>query len=419
MSAPGSVLSYEELRRAVAGAGAAVRVRTTLRPAGGLEDKIFPPTYQGGQYHLERRRVEGQEVEVVVLDSVQSQANRLEQALRLAYEQGEIQLPLIVSDFSEKFPQIGRITTLDAPHRIADAIFRDSEFRDSEQDGTPFPETDIGQRFAAARVTYATPLLELCPTALIFGVWNSTGPLGGLGARFPRALVSEIVGFDATVGYRTRSRIDPLSISSQVEIYEAPEGTWTADPDRARREGNQPVRYGRKDRGKPAAANLGNVTPDFVRADPGNEQLPGGVTISEAVQTAVLSLPALRRLRFPLEPGQLPDPEVEEAARVLLAALGLFAVARNHQLGYDLRSRCLLIPVGPPRYEVVAVADGSSSSFQLDADQARGILAAALRRAREVGLPWREEEIVLHPSDRLVDLVRRSIRIQVGGADES
>ncbi len=85
VSAPGSVLSYEELRRAVAGAGAAVRVRTTLRPAGGLEDKIFPPTYQGGQYHLERRRVEGQEVEVVVLDSVQSQANRLEQALCLAY----------------------------------------------------------------------------------------------------------------------------------------------------------------------------------------------------------------------------------------------------------------------------------------------------------------------------------------------
>ncbi|HLH27334.1 MAG TPA: hypothetical protein VKW77_00380, partial [Acidimicrobiales bacterium] len=77
------------------------------------------------------------------------------------------------------------------------------------------------------------------------------------------------------------------------------------------------------------------------------------------------------------------------------------------------------IPVGPPRYEVVAVADGSSSSFQLDADQARGILEAALRRAREVGLPWREEEIVLHPSDRLVDLVRRSIRIRVGGADES
>jgi len=385
VSAAGSVLSYEELRRAVAEAGAAVRVRTTLRPAGGLEDKIFPPTYQGGQHHLERRRVEGLEVEAVVLDSVQAQANRLEQALRLAYEQGGIQLPPIVSDLSEKFPQIGRITTLDAPHRIANAIFRDSE-----QGKTPFPETDIGRRFAAARATYAIPLLELCPTAPIFGAWNSTGPLGGLGARFPRAPVSEIVGFDATVGRRTRSRIDPLPISSQVEIYETQERrSWSADPGRARREGNQLVRYGRKDRGKPAAANLGNVTPDFARADRGNEPLPGGITISEAVQTAVLSLPALRRLRFPLEPGQPPDPEVEEAARVLLAALGLLAVARDHQLGYDLRPRCLLIPVGPPRYEVVAVGDGSSSSFQLDADQARGILAAALRRAREVGLPWR------------------------------
>jgi len=31
------------------------------------------------------------------------------------------------------------------------------------------------------------------PTALIFGAWNSTGEGGGLGAKFPRAIVSEII----------------------------------------------------------------------------------------------------------------------------------------------------------------------------------------------------------------------------------
>ncbi|HZU16325.1 MAG TPA: type I-U CRISPR-associated protein Cas7 [Candidatus Dormibacteraeota bacterium] len=36
----------------------------------------------------------GWKVQVAVLDSVQSQANRLEQALRLAHERGEIRLPL-------------------------------------------------------------------------------------------------------------------------------------------------------------------------------------------------------------------------------------------------------------------------------------------------------------------------------------
>jgi CRISPR-associated protein Csb1 len=416
VTSPVNVLDYEELRRAVAGTGAAIRARTVLQPAGGMGDKVFPPTYQGGQYHVERRRVEGREVQVVVLDSVQSQANRLEQALRLAHERGEIQLPLVVSDFSEKFSEIGRVTVLDAPHRIADAIFRDSE-----REGVPFRDTDLGQRFAAARTTYATPLLGLCPTALIFGVWDSTGPLGGLGARFPRALVSEIVGFDVIVGHRTQSRIDPLPISNQVEIYEARSGGWTADPAQARKEGDRPVRYGGQKRGeaegkkgKPAAVNLGNVTPDLARPRPGEVLLPGGVTISEAVQSVVLSLPALRRLRFPLERGQPPDPEVEEAARVLLAALGLFAVARNHELGYDLRSRCLLVPTRPPRYEVVAASDGSGSSFRLDADQARSLFEAALHRAQEVGLPWWAGEVVLRPSDRLVDLVRRSIQIRAG-----
>ena len=48
---------------------------------------------------------------------------------------------------------------------------------------------------------------------------------------------------------------------------------------------------------------------------------PGGVTISHAEQTVVLSLPALRRLHFPV--GGEYKPEFDNAARTVLAALGL------------------------------------------------------------------------------------------------
>ncbi len=191
-------LSFERLRDAVRGNFAAIRSVSTLMPAGGSGDKVFPPTYEGGRYATEIRRVGGQEVATVLLDSVQSQANRMELALLAAYKRGEVALPLLSVDFSKEFPDIGEITALEAPHRIADAIFRDSLL-----DGKSFRESDPGERFIGARISNATPLLELCPTALIFGVWDSTGPSPGRGAKFERSVVSEIVGYHATTGVGT------------------------------------------------------------------------------------------------------------------------------------------------------------------------------------------------------------------------
>src|SRR5207253_11132776 len=174
-----------------------------------------------------------EEVPCGLLDSVQSQANRLEQALLEAYRAGRLTFPLLSVDFSTDVPEIGEITALDAPHRIADAIFRDSTLN-----GKPFrpqpkaggkkdasPISDEGKRFAEANLRNATPLFELCPTALIFGVWDSTGAAGGLGNKFARALVSEIVGVNAVPGVRTSSRIDPLGIE-KGEIYEGAQGDW-------------------------------------------------------------------------------------------------------------------------------------------------------------------------------------------------
>jgi CRISPR-associated protein Csb1 len=123
-----TTLTIDRLQIAVAD-DVAIRFVARLQPAGGRGDKVFPPTYAGGQYANEERiDAHGEVKKVVLLDSVQSQANRMEQALLAAYRAGRVQLPLVTVDFSGhgELREIGEITVLDAPHRLADAILRDS-----------------------------------------------------------------------------------------------------------------------------------------------------------------------------------------------------------------------------------------------------------------------------------------------------
>ena len=107
------MLQLTDLTAAIAGTVAALRCRTRLQPAGGAGDKVFPPTYAGAVYAMEQRRVPIQAddldagfdtVTCVVLDSVQSQANRMEEALQDALAGGRIQIPVINVDFSPFYP---------------------------------------------------------------------------------------------------------------------------------------------------------------------------------------------------------------------------------------------------------------------------------------------------------------------------
>src|SRR2546430_13269870 len=101
-----ATLTYDDLRSAVARSTAGVRLTVTLEPAGGPGDKVFPPTYEGGRYATERRRVGEVEMDAVLLDSVQSQANRMELALKAALDRAELALPVLAVDFSQPFPRI-------------------------------------------------------------------------------------------------------------------------------------------------------------------------------------------------------------------------------------------------------------------------------------------------------------------------
>lgn len=383
-------MKFAELKNAVK-TGAAMRCRTTIQPAGGVGDKVFPPTYLGAIYATEERLVardgESRRVPCVLLDSVQSQANRMEEALQAAVDEGRIKLPVIEVDFTgiELIDPIGKVTSLQAPHRIADAILRDSLYK-----GTPFRSSEIGKQIDAVSNRNATPLLEFCPTALVFGVWDSTGPKGGLGAKFARSLVSEIVGYNAASGVKTGSRIDPLEIRASAKIFIENDGTWRLAKDNEKKTVS------------PSEKNHGNIPPTI-------DTNAGGVTISHAEQSVVISMPAFRRLRFPV--GGEYKPEYDDAARALLLSLGLLAATLASDSGMDLRSRCLLWPSEAPTWELLGKPGEKPQAVEISSDDAVALYNEAVETAVKVGLPYRTDAVVLTPSDSLTKLLQRSQEI--------
>lgn len=425
-----ATLTLEKLQEAVLGA-AAFRCRRTLQPGGGPGTKVFPPTYAGAAYAIEPRRMprrdgsgESETVTCVLLDSVQSQANRMEEALQEAVDQERISIPVIGVDFTPFYEEgksphdlqddplrllhpIGKVTSLQAPHRLADAILRDSVLADG---GEPFRSSEHAQRWRGATPRAATPVYELCPTALLFGMWGSPDKPGGLGAKFERAIVSEIVGVGCPSVFKEDEsmwpqnlglRHDPLNISKNVHVKIEGQVEWEVDDN-----GNS------RNATRPSEINHSNVP--FPKK---GTVAPGGVTVDHAEQTMTLSLICLRRLQFPIESG-VPDAKVNDAARTVLAALGLCAATLAGEKGLDLRSRCLLWPDGPMEWELLDKPGEEPRRFTLSGEEAVALLEQAVRKADQAGLTWHKAPIKLRPSQELVKLVRKSQDLAAKGKGE-
>ena len=404
-----TTLTFERLRDAVAGDAVALRSRTTLQPAGGEGDKVFPPSYAVGRgaehkYAVEERQVgdQAQPTVTVLLDSVASQANRAEEALLEGWESGDLIFPVPYVDFSATdVTDYEKLTVLEAPHRLADAIFRDSLL-----DGTLFRLSAIGRAITDATPRDATALFRHSPTSLLFGMWDSTGPKGGLGSKFQRAYVSEIVGFDAKVGKKVGSRIDPLQIEKvapQHRVFNSaePNEVWTDDAEAAEMDKKGKPAFASRgsesgEAGQPSKINHGNVAPSI-------DAEAGGVTISNAQQTTVISFAALRRLRFK---GFSRDAQL--AARTAVAALGVAAIAYQHERDYDLRSRCLLLPTHPPCAELLGRSGEGGEVVDLDREAAANIVREAAAQAMRAGIGWETPGVGLTPADKLVRLIRNS-----------
>lgn len=366
---------------------AALRLVLRLKPA--MSDGlVYPPTYDEGQHLFRPAWVNGESRDAVLLDSVQSQANRIETAVLEAHRRGELHYPDIEIDVPLAQGQ-ERYSVLQLSHRIYDAALRMCTL-----DGQPFPLSPIGQAIYRARADLARALFEHAPMTLTLGGWDSHGGGGPLVAKLPRLLTSEIVGLDAKPVDRGAVKFDPMDIRKDAgPVFASPDAHRGFEVDKAR--AADP-----KDKGKrPSEVGLGNV-PNYGQR---------GAVITEALQTSLISLAAVRRLRFEQTDGTLND-SLDHEGRTATVALGLYGLLAQMEAGYNLRSGCDLLPVEDPSLEVIGRSLQETVRYPISAPAAKGVLDRALEQAHSQGLHWRDHAITAVADERLVTLIERSRR---------
>ncbi|MFI5063637.1 MAG: type I-U CRISPR-associated RAMP protein Csb1/Cas7u [Streptosporangiales bacterium] len=276
----------------------AIVVRARYQPVGGPGRTVMPPTYPpqegdrdpAAKYLIGDRLVDGHKRATVVIDQEPSQANRVEESLRDARDEGKVQLPMFELRVPTKLDEI-RLTSFDFPHRYADAYLRDSLV-----DGVRFDVSPVGQRLRTATVADVRPLFQREPGSLIFGAWDSHRK--GRWPKFARLYSASMFGLDPVVSTRRGGRMDAVNLTGTVDDKGKAEADWRFIPEGTKQKGNRLSEIGH-----------GNIAPNPV---------PGGVTVSEIRRVASISLAGLQRLRFG-------DASTEAAilARAALAALAL------------------------------------------------------------------------------------------------
>ena len=384
-------LTLQWLLEACAGSGdtAALVWHGVLEPVGGPGAPVRPAVYAGaGNGNDSPRRMVGsrwwsrddeEPTPVVVIDSIASQANRVEAALLAVADAGG--LPVVVLDVGDirlppHLPR--RVTSWEWPHRVADPALLDSLL-----DGVPVHRTEWGRALLDATVLDAGPLVAWFPQALAFGFWQSHQGSNRSQARAARVWQSEIVGWAPTDvdASSLTTKGDPLYLSAELVKLVA-DGTdrfagWVVEDGKPRK------------KEKLSALGFGPV--------PGES--PALVSCREITRTATLSLAGLRRVCL----GEGAAPGAEAAARVVVAALAIHGHGISDTAA--LRSGCDLVVAGE-----TLTARGNSGGVPMVLGDTAALLAEAVAHARSVGVDmsgWGAEPKVLAPSPTFAGVIAK------------
>jgi CRISPR-associated protein Csb1 len=378
-------------------AAQALRSSVSLQPIDGSGGRIFPPTYPSsdeqarrtGQKfsHVVERMAEGKLR--VLVDSVASQANRQEAALVAARNGRRIDFADIYVDFSGAATDIPRLSATEMPHRLSDAILRDSEI-----DGVPFGKSEIGRQILSVTSSNLTPMIETSPTSLVFGCWFSQHGLARQ-FRLQRSTTSEIWADNAVLGRAVGSRIDPLGIE-KLKLFEDADGEWTALESKAVQIKGKAKEHQRK---RPSEVNHGNIAPTI------REQ---GITAENIALKWALPLAAVRRLKFG-------GGKRDAAGQSYIAALGIVARVLDHESGYSLRSRCDLISAGPLTFDIIGM-DGAIRSRPMTSKEALVLLSEAEAAMKAGGIKL-HQKLEAKPGQRLLDLLAANRQQQEAGGE--
>lgn len=374
-----STITLQHLLDACSPGGASVLTSVTpLEPAAGPHASVAPAKFLEGKgrtakpvFAYERRFWDGEAVTAVLIDSKQSQSNRLEAAVSAAIADQDPVLartPRIELRFED-----GQVySDIDLPHRAFDG-----QIRAGTINGEPATAAQEYRELRNATVADARPLLERSPITLLLGGWDASRKTHA--GRYRSLLVGEIIGIlsdqgrDPEVNQSKRggARIDPLGARIQLDQAER---EAIADVQKSELSDKAYTNsYGKG--GKSSSLGLGGIPPSL-------EQL-GGVTCRAIIRSHVLSFAALRALRF-----DSPTPEGDVACRALLAAFALNGLARS-DAELLLRANCDLVEAGP----AVVTLDkryGQKENFEpLSIEQAQELLSAAIDNAvQAANLTW-------------------------------
>lgn len=298
-----------------------------LVPAAGKESVIFPPTFAGEQkeggkpdYVIDTMP----DGDIVLLDTVESQANRMEKLFLPPDGPYKDLVPQIKIKASNKDRGIN-INLIEAPHRIADATVKFSTLKE---------KADMALRKVEEKNDY-TDIAKISPFSLLFGTWDSRGVSTGR-VKIPRALASTVRGYNAFRLKRGYAYTPALRLyMGQDEIEEA---------------------LGKSDNTGMAEAGLAQV--------PGTIAQGGVVVKGDIVRESVLSLVSLRNIRAGID-----NDEGTRKVRRCIASLGLLCLVSP--LPAEYRSGCALVPEpGGGTLELV-FSDGSRQPAILSLEKAR------------------------------------------------
>ena len=364
-----------------------IRIDTELEPLSGPGGSVKPAVYEGGRYQEDRRWAvpsDDEPTPVIVIDNVPSQANRLEDALRRHRESASV--PEFILDLSgvgelpAHLPR--RLSSLQFPHRNADAYLRDARLGDMD-----FTETEVGKAIFGATAQTCGPLMAWFPQALLYGFWQSHLGKKRQQTKHPRAWVSEIVGWNPgaadtkTLGVKGDAL--NLSVDAPVRVDEKDQLEWAiaegSSKSKGKKEGLSKIGHGQVP-----------IPPD--------KQAPAAVSFERVSQRATVSFAQLRRVSLGPDHGA----DVDAAARALLVALGLHAHVLAFGRGFALRSGAELRPRATG---AMWLASGGDEPCSLGGPEAT---AALLNEAREcagsAGVPldgWGQPPVVLTPKPNL------------------
>ena len=305
----------------------ALTLRQKYLPVEGADSVIFPPTYAGIGYNVDKL---SDGTKVATIDSVGAQANRMEPLFKAAAS-GEPKNPRaeLVPQVTITYGNDKSVSLLDAGHRLGDALIRSTELGE---------EANRAFRILLDNDD-ASAIARLAPTSLVFGAWDSRDTQ----AKLPRIVQSVIRAWDIDELKRSAQYNPPVDYA-ELEVF--------SESEQKKQEGNT----------KSPLAQRG-----FVHV-PATREHGGIVAHGEIRREITVNLIALRRLRG------------ENGTALRRYVLGLALAAATAPLDGFLRQGCLITPdPDAPGAWLSVGRDGVREAVALDENRAFALAQKACK----------------------------------------